>query len=153
MSTTAQSITLNSESTLPSWFKPARFLDDTFDAESYVTDLRRFVSPTCGTLAHSTGAALTAARFNLFLCCQVPLEALSSQLQAYLKVLNGKLVEVINEDYNDFVSLSTKLVNVDGAVTQMQRPLLVLKVIVICQGQHRLLSIPDGRLCHACMLP
>ena len=59
---------------------------------------------------------------------QVPLETLSSQLQQYLTVLKGKLVEVINEDYNDFVSLSTKLVNVDGAVTQMQKPLLTLKV-------------------------
>ncbi|DBB11835.1 TPA: hypothetical protein ACH3X3_005984 [Trebouxia sp. C0006] len=58
---------------------------------------------------------------------QVPLETLSSQLQKYLTVLKGKLVEVINEDYNDFVSLSTKLVNVDGAVTQMQKPLLTLK--------------------------
>jgi len=36
-----------------------------------------------------------------------------------------QLVEVINEDYNDFVSLSTKLVNVDGAVLRMQRPLQV----------------------------
>jgi hypothetical protein len=62
---------------------------------------------------------------------QVPLETLSSQLQKYLTVLKGKLVEVINEDYNDFVSLSTKLVNVDGAVTQMQKPLLTLKVRVM----------------------
>ena len=62
---------------------------------------------------------------------QVPLETLSSQLQKYLTVLKGNLVEVINEDYNDFVSLSTKLVNVDGAVTQMQKPLLTLKVRVM----------------------
>ena len=34
-----------------------------------------------------------------------------------------QLVEVINEDYNDFVSLSSRLVNVDGAVLRMQRPL------------------------------
>ena len=60
---------------------------------------------------------------------QVPLETLSSELQKYVTVLKGKLVEVINEDYNDFVSLSTKLVNVDGAVTQMQKPLLSLKVL------------------------
>lgn len=32
-------------------------------------------------------------------------------------------MEVINEDYNDFVSLSTKLVNVDGAVLRMHKPL------------------------------
>jgi hypothetical protein len=37
-------------------------------------------------------------------------------------------VEVINEDYNDFVSLSTKLVNVDGAVLRMKKPLLELRV-------------------------
>ena len=58
----------------------------------------------------------------------MPLETLSSELQKYVTVLKGKLVEVINEDYNDFVSLSTKLVNVDRAVTQMQKPLLTLKV-------------------------
>lgn len=40
----------------------------------------------------------------------------------------GQLVEVINEDYNDFISLSTKLVNVDGAVMRMQKPLLEVKV-------------------------
>ena len=34
-----------------------------------------------------------------------------------------QLVEVINKDYNDFVSLSTKLVNIDGAVLRMQKPL------------------------------
>ena len=37
-------------------------------------------------------------------------------------------MEVINEDYADFVSLSTKLVNVDGAVLRMQKPLLELRV-------------------------
>ena len=39
-----------------------------------------------------------------------------------------QLVEVINEDYNDFISLSTKLVNVDGAVMRMSRPVIKLKV-------------------------
>lgn len=37
-------------------------------------------------------------------------------------------MEVINEDYADFVSLSTQLVNVDGAVARMQKPLGDLKV-------------------------
>lgn len=36
--------------------------------------------------------------------------------------------QVINEDYNDFVSLSTKLVNVDAALNRMQRPLVELQV-------------------------
>ena len=44
-----------------------------------------------------------------------------------------QLVEVINEDYNDFVSLSTKLVNVDGAVLRMQKPLLELRVGAVLQ--------------------
>ena len=35
--------------------------------------------------------------------------------------------QVINEDYNDFVSLSTKLVNVDGALARMQAPLQELQ--------------------------
>ena len=39
-----------------------------------------------------------------------------------------QLVEVINEDYADFVSLSTQLINVDGAVARMQKPLGDLKV-------------------------
>ena len=34
---------------------------------------------------------------------------------------------MINEDYNDFVSLSTKLVNVDGSLQRMQAPLLELQ--------------------------
>lgn len=65
---------------------------------------------------------------NLSCTKQVPLETLSAELQRYVTVLKSKLVEVINEDYNDFVSLSTKLVNIEGAVTQMQKPLLMLKV-------------------------
>jgi hypothetical protein len=39
-----------------------------------------------------------------------------------------QMVEVINEDYQDYVNLSAKLVNVDGAVLRMRKPLLELKV-------------------------
>ena len=39
-----------------------------------------------------------------------------------------QLFEVINEDYDDFVSLSTKLVNVDSAVLRMKKPLLEVQV-------------------------
>jgi hypothetical protein len=38
-----------------------------------------------------------------------------------------QLVEVINEDYSDYVSLSSRLVNVEGAVFRMRKPLLELK--------------------------
>ena len=59
---------------------------------------------------------------------QVPLEALSAELEAHLQTLRNRLVEVINEDYADFVSLSSKLVNVDSSVLRMQRPLLDIQV-------------------------
>ncbi|KAK9837983.1 hypothetical protein WJX74_008999 [Apatococcus lobatus] len=83
----------------PAWFRPGQFLELDFSPERYVSDLRR----------------------------QVPLEVLSQQLEAYLTSLKNKLVEVINEDYNDFISLSSKLMNVDGAVMRMRASLLSVK--------------------------
>ena len=58
----------------------------------------------------------------------MPLETLSSELDAYLSVLKNRLLEVINEHYADFVSLSSRLVNVDSDVQRMQRPLMEIKV-------------------------
>ncbi|KAL3155163.1 hypothetical protein ABBQ32_013104 [Trebouxia sp. C0010 RCD-2024] len=99
MAGSANGVVLEENKGLPSWLKPSVFLQADFQADEYVSYLRRFV----------------------------PLETLSSELQRYVTVLKGKLVEVINEDYNDFVSLSTKLVNVDGAVKQMRTPFVMLK--------------------------
>lgn len=115
---------------LPSWLKPSLFVQADFNAEEYVSYLRRFVSASpLRFLMHVCPCLCSDARSDVLSCKkQVPLETLSAELQRYVTVLKGKLVEVINEDYNDFVSLSTKLVNVDGAVTQMQKPLLMLKV-------------------------
>lgn len=42
----------------------------------------------------------------------VPLEVLKSNLDEYLKALKHALIELINEDYADFVNLSTNLVSV-----------------------------------------
>lgn len=39
-----------------------------------------------------------------------------------------QLVEVINEDYSDYVGLAGKLTGVEGAVLRMRRPLGELKV-------------------------
>ena len=58
----------------------------------------------------------------------MPLETLSSELDANLAVLRNRLLEVINEHYADFVSLSSRLINIDTAVLRMQRPLLDIKV-------------------------
>lgn len=65
-----------------------------------------------------------------FLLYQVPLEELRIQLSAHADTLRARLVEVVNEDYDEFVSLSTKLVDVDGAVASLQVPLAEIRVKV-----------------------
>uniref|UniRef100_A0A061S4J7 Conserved oligomeric Golgi complex subunit 2 n=1 Tax=Tetraselmis sp. GSL018 TaxID=582737 RepID=A0A061S4J7_9CHLO len=87
------------DSGLCSWLKPEQFLEPNFDADTYVGELQRYV----------------------------PLETLKLELDEHMSFLQNHLVEVINEDYDDFVSLSTKLVNVDGAVLRMRKPLTELR--------------------------
>jgi hypothetical protein len=79
-------------------------------------------------LPFQSTAVDTQSDVKSFDVLQVPLEALSAELEAHLQVLRNRLVEVINEHYGDFVSLSSKLVNVDSAVIRMQKPLLEIKV-------------------------
>ncbi|MEW5318940.1 MAG: hypothetical protein WDW38_010122 [Sanguina aurantia] len=57
----------------------------------------------------------------------VPLSTLQTELNSYLSLLKTKLVEVINEDYSDYVGLAGKLTGVEGAVLRMRRPLGELK--------------------------
>eukprot|EP00897_Mesotaenium_endlicherianum_P006823 jgi/Mesen1/6169/ME000317S05297 len=83
----------------PLWFKKEAFGDTTYDTEAYISDLRRFV----------------------------PLETLRSELKSHLATLKNELVELINRDYADFVNLTTKLVDVDGAVLRMRLPLIELR--------------------------
>ncbi|GMH43984.1 hypothetical protein BSKO_11918 [Bryopsis sp. KO-2023] len=83
----------------PVWFDPERFRQPEFDAEQYVADLRRFV----------------------------PLEGLSKQLDNHLGQLKQKLVEVINENYNAFVSLGSQLTGVEGAILRIGKPVQELK--------------------------
>ncbi|XP_073015314.1 conserved oligomeric Golgi complex subunit 2-like isoform X1 [Primulina eburnea] len=87
------------EDSHPLWLNPSKFSDQEFDPESYISDLRTFV----------------------------PFDTLRSELRSYLGALNHELVELINRDYSDFVSLSTKLVDVDAAVVRMRAPLLEIK--------------------------
>ncbi|KAG0489862.1 hypothetical protein HPP92_006725 [Vanilla planifolia] len=79
----------------PLWFKKSSFLRPDFDPESYIADLRSFV----------------------------PLESLGAELRSHLAALKSELVELINRDYADFVSLSTRLVDVDSSVARMRAPL------------------------------
>ncbi|XP_010250762.1 PREDICTED: conserved oligomeric Golgi complex subunit 2 [Nelumbo nucifera] len=83
----------------PLWFKKNAFLEENFDSEAYITDLRTFV----------------------------PFDNLRSELQTHLSSLKHELVELINRDYADFVNLSTKLVDVDGTILRMRAPLTELR--------------------------
>ncbi|XP_058103293.1 conserved oligomeric Golgi complex subunit 2 [Magnolia sinica] len=83
----------------PLWFNKSAFLHPSFDPESYISDLRSFV----------------------------PFDTLRAHLWAHLSSLNHELVDLINRDYADFVSLSTKLIDIDGAVVRMRSPLSDLR--------------------------
>eukprot|EP01025_Chloroclados_australasicus_P042833 TRINITY_DN4556_c0_g1_i1.p1 TRINITY_DN4556_c0_g1~~TRINITY_DN4556_c0_g1_i1.p1 ORF type:complete len:609 (-),score=83.64 TRINITY_DN4556_c0_g1_i1:523-2349(-) len=83
----------------PSWFKPEVFLQEDFDADSQIKELGQYV----------------------------PHETVRSSLEKYLDRVKQKLLEVINDDYGEFVSLSNRLSGVEGAVIRMKKPMLELK--------------------------
>ncbi|CAM6106737.1 unnamed protein product [Calypogeia fissa] len=103
----------------PLWFKKDAFGESTFDSEAYIADLRRFV----------------------------PFDTLRAELRSHQAVLKHELVDLINRDYTDFVNLSTKLVDVDGAVLRMRLPLNELrgKLLVVRESvKESLASLQDG---------
>ena len=57
----------------------------------------------------------------------VPLETLKEDLSLYLEVLETAMYDLINRDYQDFVSLSSNLVGLDTAIEDLSNPLNVLK--------------------------
>ncbi|XP_074278563.1 conserved oligomeric Golgi complex subunit 2 [Silene latifolia] len=91
------------DDTNPLWFKPTLFLSQTFNPETYISDLRTFV----------------------------PFQTLRSQLQSHLSSLHHDLVDLINRDYADFVNLSTNLIDVDHAVARMRAPLSDLREQIV----------------------
>ena len=54
----------------------------------------------------------------------VGLEALRDDLGMYLQVLRVAMIELINDDYADFVNLSSNLVGIDEKIHCIQRPVL-----------------------------
>ncbi|XP_012942407.1 conserved oligomeric Golgi complex subunit 2 [Aplysia californica] len=62
---------------------------------------------------------------------KVPLETLRDDLDLYLKVVRSAMIELINKDYADFVNLSTNLVGMDKAITNLTVPLGQLKEEVL----------------------
>lgn len=55
------------------------------------------------------------------------LETMRDDLGIYLKVLRSAMIELINEDYADFVNLSSNLVGLDQSIQGIQSPLNSLK--------------------------
>eukprot|EP00879_Flechtneria_rotunda_P033586 GHRR01037215.1.p2 GENE.GHRR01037215.1~~GHRR01037215.1.p2 ORF type:complete len:125 (+),score=32.82 GHRR01037215.1:412-786(+) len=96
---------LHRTSTVPVWLAPERFEAADFNPDICVADLRRYV----------------------------PLPTVKAELQAYLVHLKNKLVEAINEDYSDYVGLSSKLTGLVGAVLRMRQPLLEIQVRLGCK--------------------
>lgn len=54
---------------------------------------------------------------------ETPLDCLRDDLGIYLKVLRSSMIELINQDYADFVNLSTNLVGLDKGIIAIQEPL------------------------------
>lgn len=94
------------------WFDETKFESvEHFDPDHYVDDLKRYI----------------------------PLETLKDRLLEYTEDMRGRLVELVNEDYDEFAALSTKLVNVEAAVTELEKPVFAVKE-EIEQVRHKLLS-------------
>ncbi|KAK7504893.1 hypothetical protein BaRGS_00003921 [Batillaria attramentaria] len=62
---------------------------------------------------------------------RVPLETLRDDLGVYLKILKSAMIELINKDYADFVNLSTNLVGMDKAISNLTVPLGQLREEVL----------------------
>ncbi len=58
---------------------------------------------------------------------KVSLEKLRDDLIQYHNILKSSLIELINQDYADFVHLSTHLVGLDKALGKLRDPLETLK--------------------------
>ena len=57
----------------------------------------------------------------------MPLQTLRSDLSAHLQELQATLVDLINRDYNDLVSMSTSLVGIDDKIARLGLPIGHLK--------------------------
>ncbi len=60
----------------------------------------------------------------------ISLETLHDSLLQYFNILKNSLVEFINQDYADFVNLSTNLVGLDKIISSLEDPLVDVKTRV-----------------------
>ena len=97
----------------PVWFDESAFdpNSDEFSVESYADDLLRYV----------------------------PLERLRARLLKYAEEMRDKLVQLVNEDYDEFANLSRRLVSVDQAIQELEVPLGAARADIV-QVRHKLLG-------------
>ena len=55
------------------------------------------------------------------------LEKLKEELSSYMKMLKHSMVELINEDYTEFINLSTNLISFDKSINNIKSPILKFK--------------------------
>ena len=60
------------------------------------------------------------------------LGVLRDDLGIYLKVLRSSMIELINQDYADFVNLSTNLVGLDQGIIKIKSPLVDFQSELSC---------------------
>ncbi|CAI9568393.1 unnamed protein product [Staurois parvus] len=84
-------------------FDKDEFMKDSFDVDQFVSECRK----------------------------RVQLETLRDDLEIYYRLLKTAMVELINKDYADFVNLSTNLVGMDRALSQLSVPLGQLREEVL----------------------
>ncbi|XP_072266342.1 conserved oligomeric Golgi complex subunit 2 [Pyxicephalus adspersus] len=84
-------------------FDKDEFMKDSFDVDQFVSECRK----------------------------RVQLENLRDDLEIYYRLLKTAMVELINKDYADFVNLSTNLVGMDKALSQLSVPLGQLREEVL----------------------
>ncbi|XP_031558431.1 conserved oligomeric Golgi complex subunit 2-like [Actinia tenebrosa] len=102
MATTDKSVVVPPENP-SSCFTRDDFIKDSFSVDSFVT-------------SHKGSASL---------------DTIKNDLEEYLKSLKAALIELINQDYADFVNLSTNLVGLDKSINNLSVPLGQLKEEVL----------------------
>lgn len=80
-------------------FEPSEFLTDAFSVDEFIQNKRT----------------------------RVPLDVLRDDLGSHLRFLRSSLIELINQDYGQFVNLSSNLVGLDGRIQNIAGPLFRAK--------------------------
>ncbi|CAH2249931.1 conserved oligomeric Golgi complex subunit 2 isoform X1 [Pelobates cultripes] len=99
-------------------FDKNEFMKDGFDVDTFMSECRK----------------------------RVQLEDLRDDLELYYRLLKTAMVELINKDYADFVNLSTNLVGMDKALSQLSVPLGQLKEESLKTSVSDVIQAVEGRL-------